>query len=83
MSQQLSGKTALVTGAASGIGRATAWLLADAGASVLVADIDEEGGEEIVRQISDSGGNALFLKADASVDADIASMVEVAVNNWG
>lgn len=89
----LKDKTALVTGAASGIGRAAALALAAAGARVAVSDIQEEGGQETVRLIRDQGGEAGFFQADvadkASVEQLFASIFDrygrlhVAVNNAG
>ena len=66
----LENKTALVTGAGSGIGRAIAKLYAKEGARVVVTDIDEKGGNETVRQVKDEGGEAVFLKADTSSPDD-------------
>ncbi len=80
---RVEGKVALVTGAASGIGRATAELLAREGARVVVADRNSEGGEETVRRIHQSGGEALFVPADVSREADCARMVEAAVARYG
>lgn len=60
MTEQFEGKVALVTGAASGIGRASALAFAREGANTVVADVLVEGGEETVRIIKEAGGEALF-----------------------
>ncbi len=76
----LDGKIAIVTGAASGIGRAGARLMAGAGATVVVADIDETGGEKVASAIAEAGGSASFHCLDArevdSVKALVAATVE-------
>jgi len=92
--QELVGRTALVTGATSGIGRATALALAGLGARVLVAGRDEQRGEQVVKDIGAAGGTAVFLQA--SLDdaesarqlarrADLAAggQVDILVNNAG
>lgn len=76
-------KVAIVTGGASGIGRACAVLLAQHGAKVLVADIDTAGGDETVSLISQSGGEAAFQRTDVVSDADNAAMVAAAISRWG
>src|SRR3990172_8324264 len=66
---RLKDKVALVTGAASGIGRAAAALFGQEGAKVMCADVDGEGAERMARQIADSGGEAASTRADVSVAA--------------
>jgi NAD(P)-dependent dehydrogenase (short-subunit alcohol dehydrogenase family) len=93
MQGRLQGKAALVTGGASGIGRAAALAFAREGAKVVVSDVVVAGGEETVTLIKAAGGEALFVKADvakpAEVEAVIASVVaaygrlDCAVNNAG
>jgi NAD(P)-dependent dehydrogenase (short-subunit alcohol dehydrogenase family) len=82
----LDAQTAIVTGGASGIGAATARVLAERGADVVVADLDTAGGEEIATSISTSGdgtGNASFVETDVS-DADaVESMVAHAESEFG
>lgn len=60
---------ALVTGAASGIGKATAKAFSKRGETVVIADIDEEGGRIVEKEIINNGGKALFVKCDVSVEA--------------
>jgi len=76
-------KIALVTGAGSGIGRATALVFAREGAAVACSDIDTESGEATVRMIEDLGGTASFVRADVSVGSDVEAMVQTVVERYG
>lgn len=81
--QRLEGKVAIVTGGASGIGRATARLLAAEGAAVCVGDIDREGGLQTVSGIEAAHGVALFVEADVARGDQASQLVEVAVERFG
>jgi NAD(P)-dependent dehydrogenase (short-subunit alcohol dehydrogenase family) len=83
MAELLKGKVALVTGAGSGIGRASARIFAREGAKVVVADIVAEGGEETVGMIKKAGGEAIFVRADVSKAAEVEAMVNQAVEAYG
>ncbi|MFW6436401.1 MAG: SDR family NAD(P)-dependent oxidoreductase [Halococcoides sp.] len=74
---------AVVTGAASGIGAETAREFADCGASVVVADVDDEGGQAVVDEIESAGGEAVYLSTDVTEMADLEAMVETAVEEYG
>ncbi len=76
-------RVALVTGAASGIGRATALAFAATGAAVMLADIDTDGGEETRQLIHDQGGEAEFMRVNVAVDAEVAAMVAATVERFG
>jgi NAD(P)-dependent dehydrogenase (short-subunit alcohol dehydrogenase family) len=78
----LAGRVALITGAASGIGRATAELFAEQGAAVVVADVNDAG-EETVATITAAGGEATFVQGDVSVEADVEAMVQAAESVYG
>ena len=79
----LEGKRAIVTGAASGIGRATARLFAAEGASVVLADLDVPRGEVAAAEIVDAGGRAVFVRCDVSLSDDCRRAVDVAVGSFG
>lgn len=81
--QQFSGKVALVTGAASGIGRACARLFAEGGASVIVSDVAAEGGEETVRLVEEAGGKAAFIKADVSNAGEVEALLSGTMETFG
>ncbi len=78
-----AGKVALITGGGSGIGRATALALAEAGAAVVVADIDDGGGQKTVSLIERSGGKAAFVHADVTRREDVERMVAFAEETFG
>ncbi len=83
MSGQLSGRSALVTGGARGIGAAVATALANAGASIMVADILEERGRETASALSQSGVKSSFVKLDVADDEQWAAAVETTVAQLG
>ena len=80
---RFDGKVVIVTGGALGIGQATAMLFAQEGARVIIADIDDQGGSETVRQIREAGGEATFVHTDIRSSADAQNMVRVAVDAYG
>jgi NAD(P)-dependent dehydrogenase (short-subunit alcohol dehydrogenase family) len=80
--QKLTGKTALVSGGASGIGRATARLLASEGARVFVTDRDAAGAERVSREIAEAGGMARPYALDVTVEVDWIHATSAAVDAW-
>ncbi len=83
MEIRFDGKTALVTGAASGIGEGIAVALAQSGATVCVADLDMKDAEKVVTKIKTAGGEAFALAADVSCQADVARMMTEAAEKTG
>lgn len=79
---KFTGKIAIVTGGALGIGGATARNFARKGATVVIADIDEDAAKNNVRKINSLGGEAVFVKADMSVSDDIEGMVDFTYRNF-
>ena len=80
---RLDGKTALITGAASGIGRASAERMATEGAAIMCADIDGDGAEQTALTIEQRGGNASFLALDVSSESEVKGAVERTVQDLG
>lgn len=83
MSMTFSGQVALVTGAAAGIGRATALAFAEQGLKVVAVDLDADGGEGTAELIRQAGGDALFLQCDVTRDAEVQQMMTRAVEAYG
>jgi 3-oxoacyl-[acyl-carrier protein] reductase len=79
----LDGKVAVVTGAASGIGAATAEVLAGAGAAVVLGDIDEAGAQATADKVAADGGRAVVRRTDTSRKADVEALVDLAVSEFG
>ncbi|MGA2410250.1 MAG: glucose 1-dehydrogenase [Candidatus Binataceae bacterium] len=79
----LDGKVAIITGAASGIGRASSSIFAREGARLLLADLQEEGGNETLETVRKAGGEAIFLKTDVAQWDDVERMVAKAVEAYG
>ena len=82
-SRKLDGKVSIVTGGASGIGRATALLFAREGATVVVADIDPVGGHRTVADLHQRGGQALFVPTDVTIASDVQRLIQRTVETYG
>ena len=80
---RLDGKVAVITGAASGIGRASAILFAKEGAKVVVGDVNDAGGDETVKEIKSSGGEAVFVHTDVSIAAEAENLIKVTKEKFG
>ncbi len=80
---QFSGQVALVTGAANGIGRATAQAFGAAGLKVVVSDIDASAGEQTVALIREAGGEAIFIPCNVAVEAEVKALVDRTVAHYG
>ena len=83
MSMSFSGKVALVTGGAAGIGRATALAFSAEGLQVVVSDVDVAGGEGTVQLIRDAGGEATFVRCDVSRDTEVQALMAQVVASYG
>jgi NAD(P)-dependent dehydrogenase (short-subunit alcohol dehydrogenase family) len=80
---KLNGKVAVITGAGSGMGKASAKLFAKEGAKIVVADVKPDAGQEVVKQIRQEGGEAIFVRTDVSLAADTENMIQTAVKSYG
>lgn len=83
MTTSFSGRAVLVTGAAHGIGRATAEAFAAAGADVLLADVDDAAGQTLADQLSAGGARAAYVHCDIADDAQAGAMVDAAIARFG
>src|SRR5690625_5156354 len=80
---KLNQKVAIVTGAASGMGKAIAELYAKEGANVIVADLNIDGAQTVANTINDNGGKAKAVQVNVAKLADIENMIDTAVNEYG
>jgi NAD(P)-dependent dehydrogenase (short-subunit alcohol dehydrogenase family) len=80
---QFEGKVALVTGAGSGVGRASVLAFARHGASVVVSDISAEGGDETIELIQAAGGEAVFIATDVTSAAEVERLVDGVIDRHG
>lgn len=80
---RLAGKSALITGAGSGIGKAMAVLFGREGAKVMASDINEESARAVAAQIEDSGGEARSVRTDTSRQEDVQAAIQATVEAWG
>ena len=80
---RLKDKVAITTGAASGIGKATALLFAEHGAKIVVADIDENGANQTVANIRDAGNEAIYVQTDVTISDNTERMVQETVSRYG
>ena len=78
-----SNKTVIITGAANGIGKGIALLYGEKGANVIIADIDETAGLQIASIIKEKSGQALFVRTDVRVEADLTDLMETAFGAYG
>ena len=83
MAALLDGKVALITGAGSGIGRATALIFAREGARLMLSDVVAEGGEETLRMVKQTGAEAHFMKSDVSKLPEVEALVAKIIASWG
>src|SRR5712671_2674268 len=83
MPGRVEGKVALVTGGASGIGRATALTFAREGAKLIIADMNEEGGQQTVHMITEQGGVAIFVQTDVTQATAVEALISKAVETYG
>ena len=83
MPGRVEGKVALVTGGASGIGRATALTFAREGAKLIIADMNEEGGQQTVHMITENGGEAIFVQTDVTKATAVEALISQAVETYG
>lgn len=81
--KNLDNKVAIITGAGSGIGRATAHLIAKEGAKVVVSDIDKDSGNAVVKEIEEAGGKAFFIQSDSSKAEGHKTLVEETLKKYG
>lgn len=80
---ELKNKVAIVTGGASGIGRATVELFTREGAAVVAADVTDEAGQQLADAIRGAGGSCTFVHADVSSEAEVEAMVQFALSHYG
>jgi NAD(P)-dependent dehydrogenase (short-subunit alcohol dehydrogenase family) len=83
MAGRVEGKVALVTGGASGIGRATALTFAREGAKLVIADMNADGGQQTVHLITEKGGEAIFVRTDVSQAVEVQALISTAVETYG
>jgi NAD(P)-dependent dehydrogenase (short-subunit alcohol dehydrogenase family) len=83
MPGRVEGKVALVTGGASGIGRATALTFAREGAKLVIADLNEDGGQQAVHLIKKNGGEAIFVKTDVTQAMAVEALISKAIETYG
>src|SRR5215471_14692570 len=83
MPGRVEGKVALITGGASGIGRAIALTFAREGAKLIIADMNAEGGQQTVHMIIEQGGEAIFVKTDVSKAIEVQALISRAVETYG
>ena len=79
----LEGKVAIITGAGSGIGRATSKIFAREGAKLVLADVVEDGGKQTLAMVADTGTDAIFVKTDVSKESEVDALIAKAVATYG